>query len=235
MRTPAVLLFTMTTALRLSFMLALAIEIAAAPRQINVALVGDSLAYGAGDEERKGIAGRIEPELRRRGVDRVVTTNLARTGATTSDLAKALQLPKSRQAIERADAIVLSIGANDIRSMLRGEAPLRSPLIVAGEVLSNMEAIVADLRHINPDAHIMILGGYVPIADGRAAEALEPLVAMWDIALMSRFEDDERVSVVRLSDIVNRPERLSRNDSFHPGGEAYQETAQRIASLIAID
>ncbi|HEX6177771.1 MAG TPA: GDSL-type esterase/lipase family protein [Thermoanaerobaculia bacterium] len=222
----------MTTALRLSLVLALAIEVAAAPREFNVALVGDSLAYGAGDEERKGIAGRIVPELRTRGVENVVTTNLARTGATTRDLTTALQNAKSRQAIERADAIILSIGANDIRSMLRGEEPLRSPLLVAGEVLGNMETIVADLRRINRDAHIVILGAYVPIADGRAAEALEPLVAMWDVALMSRFEEDERVSVVRLSDIVNRPERLSRDDSFHPGGEAYQETARRIAGLL---
>jgi lysophospholipase L1-like esterase len=222
----------MTHALRLSIVLALAIEVAAAPRQINLAFVGDSLAYGAGDEERKGIAGRIEPELRRHGIERVVTANLARTGATTRDLAKALQDAKSREAIARADAIILSIGANDIRSMLLGEAPLRSPLAVAAEVLQNMETIVSDLRRINSGAHIMILGAYVPVADGRAAEALEPLVAMWDIALMSRFEGDERVSVVRLSDIVNRPERLSRDDSFHPGGEAYQETARRIASLL---
>ena len=42
-------------------------------------------------------------------------------------------------------------------------------------------------------------------------------------------------SVVRLSDILDRPERLSTLDSFHPGSEAYQKAARRIAGLLAAD
>jgi lysophospholipase L1-like esterase len=51
--------------------------------------------------------------------------------------------------------------------------------------------------------------------------------------LATRYASNPRVAVVRLSDIVNRPDRLSTIDSFHPGGEAYQETARRIADLLA--
>ena len=213
----------------------LAMAVAAEGRQIRLALVGDSLAYGAGDEERRGIAGRIEPELRTRGIESVITTNVARVGATTTDLAERLRDPKTRKTIESADAIVLSIGANDVRRMLVGEEPLRSPFVVANGVLKKIEELVADIRSINADAHIVILGGYVPVADADAASALEPLVAVWDMALMARFTQDQRISVVRLSDIVNRPERLSRIDSFHPGGEAYQETARRIADVITAE
>ncbi|MFN2239974.1 MAG: hypothetical protein ABR524_11330, partial [Thermoanaerobaculia bacterium] len=43
------------------------------------------------------------------------------------------------------------------------------------------------------------------------------------------------VSVVRLSDILDRPERLSTLDSFHPGSEAYQQAARRIAGLLAAE
>lgn len=205
---------------------------AAAANSFHVALIGDSLASGAGDEAGKGIAGRLEPELRRRGVESVAATNFGVTGATTRDLESALGRAPIRAAIRRADAVVVSIGANDLRGLLLGEEPVRSPLLIAGEVLQRLGAIVATVRELNPKARILVLGAYVPVAHERAGAALEPLVAIWDAMLIGQFADDPLVSVVRMSDIVDGPERLSRLDSFHPGGEAYQETAERIADLL---
>ena len=228
----------MTSSLRAATLAAaLTVSLAAypatAPRTIHVALLGDSLAFGAGDEAGKGIGGRLEPELRSRGVRTVTTTNLGATGATTADVTARLSLPATRSAIARADAIVLSMGANDLRVMLTGEQPLRSPLLIADEVLRSIAATVAELHRINPNARVLILGAYNPVAHERAAAVLRPLVAIWDTALVMQFAEDPLVSVVRMSDIVDRPERLSTLDSFHPGGEAYQAMAGRIAGLLA--
>ena len=204
----------------------------AAPAEMHVTLVGDSLAYGAGDESGRGIAGHLEPALRSRGFGSIVTTNLGVTGATTRDLEQSMNHPATRTAIARADAVVVSIGANDFRDAFLGGQRERSPLLVIDQVLRNIDSIVGEIRHLNPDARILVLGGYTPIAHERAAALLEPVIAIWDGALMAQFDDDPLVSVVRLSDIVNRPDRLSRVDSFHPGSEAYQETAKRIADLL---
>lgn len=223
-----------------AFALALLVSLAAdaapstaATREIHVALLGDSLAYGSGDESGKGIAGRLAPELRRRGIDRVVTTNLGASGATTLDVAARLRQADVRAAIARTDAIVLSMGANDLRRSLSGQQSFRVPLEVIDKVLRNMDAAIADIRTINPTARILILGAYVPVRQARAAVLLAPLVAIWDATLVARFAVDPLIELVRLSDIVDRPGRLSTLDSFHPGGEAYQETASRIAELLA--
>lgn len=202
-----------------------------APRHLHVAVVGDSLAFGSGDEAGKGIAGRIEPELRSRGSETVLTTNLAAAGATTADVMTRLREPATRAALAAADAIVLSSGANDFRPR-QGER-LRSPLLIVEDVLRNLDSIVAELHGINPKARVLILGAYTPVAHERTAELLEPLILMWDALLVMRFADNPLVSFVRLSDIVNRPERLSTIDGFHPGGEAYQEAARRIAELLS--
>lgn len=201
-----------------------------APRHLHVAVVGDSLAFGSGDEAGKGIAGRIEPELRSRGAETVFTTNLGAAGATTADVIDKLQEPATRAALAAANAIVLSSGANDFRPR-NGE--LRSPLLIVQDVLRNLDSIVAELHRINPQARVLILGAYTPVAHARTAELLEPLITVWDALLMMRFAKDPLVSFVRLSDIVNRPDRLSTIDGFHPGGEAYQETARRIAELLS--
>src|SRR5687767_6712006 len=107
----------MTTSRRIVILhLVLAISVSASalsePRKINVALVGDSLAFGAGDESGKGLGGRLEPELRSRGIHSIVTTNLGATGATTRDLEKSLRQRATQSAIARANAVVVSIGAN---------------------------------------------------------------------------------------------------------------------------
>jgi lysophospholipase L1-like esterase len=200
--------------------------------QVHVALVGDSLAYGAGDEEEKGIAGRLETEFRRRGVV-ATTTNLGATGTTARELGAKLKDAEVRAALARADAIVLSAGANDLRRAIAGADPAVTPFDIVGDVLDDIRATVAELHRINPGATILILGAYVPIAQERVAVLLEPFVALWDTAVMAQFLDDPLVTVVRMSDIVDRPERLSEIDSFHPGGDAYQEMARRIATLVA--
>jgi len=207
------------------------VEAKPAVKPVHVALVGDSLAYGAGDEEGKGIAGRISPELRSRGVATVVTTNLGRTGATTSQVAARLREPAARETLASADAIVLSMGANDLREVFEGGL-FNVPYDLVDRVLENVRTTVTDLRRLNPDARILILGAYAPLPDDRVALFLEPLIAAWDSALAMQFADDPRVTIVRLSDIIDRPERLSRLDSFHPGAEAYQQAAARIAALM---
>jgi lysophospholipase L1-like esterase len=224
---------TRAAILAMTLVVSLAAAASAPPKQLHVAVVGDSLAFGEGDEAGKGIAGRIEPELRSRGVGTVLTTNLGVTGATTHDVVSRLKQPAARTALARADAIVLSVGANDIRYPLDSENRVRSPLLIIDQALRNLDAIVAEMHRINPEARIFILGAYAPLAHERAATLLEPLVAIWDTMLATRYASNPRVAVVRLSDIVNRPDRLSTIDSFHPGGEAYQETARRIADLLA--
>lgn len=220
-----------TAVLVLALLVPAALQAKPAVRSLHVAFVGDSLAYGAGDEEGKGLAGRLQPELRTRGIESVVTTNLGRTGATTSEVGAKLRDATTRKQLADADAIVLSMGANDLREPLTVGFS-ESPFALIDRVLGNIRAAVTELQRLNPEARILILGAYAPLPEDRVALFLEPLVALWDSALAAQFADDPRVAIVRMSDIVDRPERLSPIDSFHPGGEAYQKTAARIAEML---
>jgi lysophospholipase L1-like esterase len=202
------------------------------PTAIRVVTLGDSLAYGAGDESGKGLAGRLEAELRDRGVSKVSAVNLGVNGAQTSDLIARLKTERVRSAVAEADAIVLSIGANDLfRTPGARERTLENPLVVADQILDRIESIVAQLRGMNPDARILILGGYNPVPKHPLAPLINQYLGIWDGTLADRFSKDPRVSIVKMSDIVV-PQRLSRLDSFHPGGSAYEQAAKRIAGML---
>jgi lysophospholipase L1-like esterase len=200
---------------------------------IRVVAIGDSLAYGSGDESGKGIAGRLKEDLHARGFSSIETANLGVNGAQTADLIARLNQDRVRAQITSADAIIVSIGANDLfRSPGARAETLRAPLAAADRILTRIVGIVADLRRMNPRARILILGGYNPVPNHSLAPMINQYLQLWDATLTSRFEHDPLISVVKMSDIVTR-QKLSRYDNFHPGGAAYAAAAERIAEMLS--
>ncbi|MCU1227501.1 MAG: lysophospholipase [Acidobacteria bacterium] len=192
---------------------------------LRVVTIGDSLAYGTGDEERKGIAGRLRNPM-------IDTTNLGVSGAETSDLLARLRHERTRTALNDADAIVLSIGANDLfRTPGAREETLHDPLAVAERILVRVEEVVAQLYRINPHARILILGAYNPVPNHQYKALINQYVGAWDDVLAARFESNPLVTVVKMYDLVT-PQRLSRFDHFHPGGAAYEAAAKRIEAIL---
>lgn len=202
------------------------------PDTLHVVAIGDSLAYGAGDERGGGIARRLEHELEALGVRNVETVNLGVNGAQTEDLLARLKTKRTREAVAAADAVVLSIGANDLfRSAHSRQEILRAPFEIAERILGRMETIVREIHAINPRARVLLLGGYNPVPSHEWAKLIDEYLVMWDQVLAARFEEDRRVQVVTMRDIVTA-QRLSRYDNFHPGAAAYDEAAKRIAGML---
>jgi len=202
------------------------------PDTLHVVAIGDSLAYGAGDERGGGIARRLEHELEALGVRSVETVNLGVNGAQTDDLIARLRTKRTRDAIAAADAVVLSIGANDLfRSSHSRQEILRAPFEIAERILGRIETIVKEIHAINPRARVLLLGGYNPVPSHEWSKLIDQYLVMWDEVLAARFEEDRRVEVVQMRDIVTA-QRLSRYDNFHPGAAAYDEAAKRIAGML---
>ena len=187
----------------------------------QVAILGDSVAHGAGDETGRGIAGNLVRQLN------AVVSNLGINGARTTDVFRLLQTGAAKKAIANADAIVVSIGGND----LYGDSVARFlaavwPALHMTRTLDRVAAIVTRLHTINPAARIYILGLFDPY---RLPE-LDRQVAMWDSSLIARFADDADVDVVRIADLFAYTSRFSSVDHFHPGAAGYAAIATRIVS-----
>lgn len=199
----------------------------------HIVTIGDSFAYGAGDESGEGgIAGRLDDELHALGITNARTTNLGVNGAQTGDVITRLKHERVRKVLASADAIVLSIGANDLfRSSHSREEILRAPFALAERILDRIQKIVAELHAISPRVRVLLLGGYNPVPSHDWAPLINQYLTLWDNALAARFQDDARVAVVRMRDIVTA-DRLSRYDLFHPGESAYDEAAKRIAGML---
>lgn len=199
---------------------------------LRVVVIGDSLAAGTGDPAGKGIPGNLEDELRGRAPT-VVVKNYGVAGNTTEDVAHRLQDHEIRTDVANADAIVLSVGANDVfqNPEARAEA-IREPVAFAQRILGLVAGVVAEIRGLNPDAPILLLGGYNPLPDHPLKSAINRYLRRWDNMLDDRFAADPLIDIVKLSDIIDGADKLSPIDHFHPGEAAYRDAAHRIAQML---
>jgi lysophospholipase L1-like esterase len=199
---------------------------------MRVVVIGDSLAHGTGDETGKGIPGDLDDEFKQRGITSDVK-NYGVAGATTADVEGKLNDDAIRADVANADAIVLSVGANNVFQDPEARArAIRDRDAYAKEILERVAGVVAQIRAINPDAELILLGGYNPLPDHPLSGGISRYVKNWDKLLNNRFESDPLIDVVKTSDIIDSGAKLAA-DHFHPGAAAYLAIAKRIADMLA--
>lgn len=204
-----------------------------APRNlITPVILGDSLARGAGDERGLGISGRLDEELRRRGIRARRTYNLGVNGARTADLLRQLESPNVQQLLRDANVIVVSIGGNDLwgGNDWRNASPSNAEETMDG-VLARIETAVERIRAANPRARVFFIGLYNPFVSNPEGARLSSLVNRWNARLLERFGEDPNFTLVATADLFSHRDRLSV-DRFHPGGEGYGLIARRIAESV---
>ena len=199
---------------------------------VTPVILGDSLARGAGDERGFGIAGRLDAELRRRGIRARRTYNLGVNGARTNDLLRQLESENVRRILAESNVIVVSIGGNDLwggtewRNVSTSEAGTRM-----NDVMGRIGEIVQRIRTANPRARIFFIGLYNPFVSSPEGKLLNGLVNRWNARLLQEFGSDSDFTLVATSDLFSHRDRLSV-DRFHPGGEGYELIARRIAEGV---
>jgi len=206
---------------------------APSPRDlVKPIILGDSLARGTGDETGLGIPGRLDAELRRRGVRARRTYNIAVNGARTKDLLGVLDRENVRALLRDSSVIIVSIGGNDLwgGTDWRNAAP-PDPTATMNDVLARIEAVIEKIRAVNPRARIFFIGLYNPFAKTPLGGQLTSLVNRWNAQLLEHFGQDPEFTLVQTADLFSHHDRLSL-DRFHPGGEGYALIARRIAEGI---
>jgi lysophospholipase L1-like esterase len=200
-----------------------------APRDAVVPMIlGDSLARGAGDESGLGIGGRFVENLKRRRIASKGIVNLAINGARTADLISQLENSSVRTLLGESNAIIISIGGNDLWGDNMRNAQIRDPDAVMTAVLARMVTIVETVRKANPEARIYVIGLYNPFVKSIQGTILKPLIVRWNAKMAERFAADRNLVVVQTADLFEYHDRLSF-DRFHPNGEGYELIARRIA------
>ncbi|AWE08881.1 endoglucanase [Lysinibacillus sp. 2017] len=142
------------------------------------------------------------------------------------------------KAIKQADLISLSVGANDVLKYVnRSESgqftfDLPAVLQTIQTVSANYEKIFAEIKKINPDADVIVMGLYNPypyLQDAAIQTQLNTLVSTMNNAIKAVVEKNEGV-FSEVADIIasNHLEYLPNPNNVHLGEAGYEVVAEKM-------
>ena len=191
---------------------------------LRVVVAGDSVAHGQGDESHSSFAAHLDRALTQLGVAHESPVDVAVSGSRTAQLARVL----TRRVVRDADAIVISIGGNDLYGDSRARLMSAiAPGVMMDLAMERIASIVCTVER-NSSARIVLLGVYDPYGNPR----LDEYVALWSAKLLQRLAGDRRVTVITIADLFTARRRISPIDGFHPNADAYERIARRVAEAM---
>lgn len=212
------------------------------PRPLQLVAVGDSLTEGVGDSTKQGgylpyLASMLEAD---KGIREIEITNFGKKGNRTEQLSNRLNSPEISSAIQNADMVAITIGGNDIMSVVKDNI-FRLELEVfqqeKEDYVSRVEQIIKVVRQDNRDAAIVLIGVYNPFNFWFSEiEEMNKVVDEWNEATQHLIEQHPNTLFVEIDDIfLNNKENLLFDDHFHPNDRGYELIAKRVFEELEDD
>ncbi|WP_312399422.1 GDSL-type esterase/lipase family protein [Leuconostoc lactis] len=140
--------------------------------KVQLVALGDSLTEGVGDDgQQQGYTGRIAQQIQQKYDVDVTMANFGRSGDRSDQIQHRLATQSNMQsAMQHAQAIILTVGGNDLQQLLLKNQSAQSPEALTKAVKSGQSAyrqqlttLFQTIRQYNPHAPIYIFGNYNPI------------------------------------------------------------------------
>ena len=202
------------------------------PMDVNVVSVGDSITEGVGDST--GLGGYVpllELKLEENDlIGDVSIVNYGKNGNRSDQLLKRIKEDNEiRMSLQSADSVIVTIGGNDVMQVFRSNFPsltydvFSTALVQYEEQLTNVFSVI---RSLNPQASIVLLGIYNPLAD---IQEMSMIVEEWNTVSKEITSQWGNTAFIEVADIFRESDQnLLHTDYFHPNDRGYLIIANRI-------
>lgn len=205
---------------------------------LQIVGLGDSLTVGIGDDEQlEGYIGRLKQKLTRHHCPATIE-NFSQSGSTSADLMTQIKEEEAIvKAIIQADLILFTVGANDLVNIFKKhKVNIEQTVVdkVQKAYAHHIDEILTDLRTLNEEASIYVIGFYNPFAPISAEhEPLHALVPNWNAITERQVSTVEQAYFVPIDDIFTRKlEQFLAEDLFHPNPLGYERITERLFTYI---
>lgn len=134
---------------------------------VHLVAVGDSLTYGVGDATKSGgYVPLVKQRLMSQDEVEIKTENFGVSGDTSTQIYRRVHKQKKIQkALQKADIITMTVGANDLMKMINKnvlETDLNKVNQGQKAYQKNLKRLMVEIRCYNPQAPVVVAGIYNP-------------------------------------------------------------------------
>lgn len=156
-------------------------------KKIVITAIGDSLTYGVGDGAKdQGYVGLIKKDIQKKYKNvKVVTHNYGVSGDTSAQILKRVEENKKmKQDIQVSDAVVMTMGGNDIMHVIQKDATNVTTQAVNDQAQvmgQNLNQIIALVRQSQSQVPVFVIGLYNPFyVLVPTIDSMQTAVANWN-------------------------------------------------------
>ncbi len=200
---------------------------------IKITIMGDSIAKGTGDETGKGLAGNIRYYFGNLTSKDISVEDIGINGLRSEGLLDQLRSGKPAPLISDSDYIVISIGGNDAREILRAKGISRDEEFndILDRYAANLKECLKIIRKDNRSCIIVLLEIYNPYQD--EDPEVNGLLNEWNYKTEQLLENDRRAVGVPTDMLFKfNIKRFIAPDGLHPNSDGYRAISQIISRAL---
>ncbi|RSL30279.1 hypothetical protein D7Z54_26545 [Salibacterium salarium] len=206
---------------------------------LNMVAIGDSLTQGVGDSsDNGGYVGILEKSMENNVPDSSFhIKNYGKRGNRTVQLLDRLDNPNISASLEKADTILVTIGANDIMRILKSnvtDLTYEDFTAESDDYEDTLEEIFQTIREKNEEASIYLIGIYNPFNMYFSnIPELDQIITDWNNIGRDVVEQNDNATFIPIYDLFQHvDESFYSDDNFHPSQRGYASIANRILDYI---
>ena len=210
-------------------------DIAKTSLQLDIVTIGDSLTKGVGSEEDKIGYQETFIDMLRLSMDdeSIHLSSFGKKGLTSNQLKKYIQQEDVKQSISNGDIIVLTVGGNDIMSIVKKHyMHLKLPYFTEGlkKYEDNIRYVINDIKNINQTTPIYLVGIYNPFNEILSdIKEFQYITDLWNNQSNQIAMSYEKVYFIDISsDFKEMGNFINENDNFHPNSNGYQVIGEAV-------
>lgn len=199
----------------------------------EILILGDSIGFGVGDEENLGIGKRYLDLIDEEDENKRTITNISVPSYESNELVNLIKSAENKASISKANLIIISIGGNDLNRLEYEDSV--SLTLAFEEALKNykenLALIIKEIRAINPDAQLALIGLYDPYSKEEPEKTR--LLLEWNYETRLIVDSDVKFAYVPTYELFkyHLTDYLSP-DEFHPNGSGYQVIAEELDRIL---
>lgn len=201
---------------------------------LKLLILGDSIAKGTGDEKGKGFSGDLPESFKNSTPKNILVNDAGIDGLESPGLLEELQSKKLNPSIADSDIILVSIGGNDLRSILTLNSLAQEDAFQGklDNYMNNLKQSLKLLRTENPNSTIVFLGLYNPYEKLTNSED-QSFLEEWNYKSQQLIESDGKAIYIPTYDLMKyNLSRYIAKDGLHPNSAGYQAISNRISKSV---